>query len=368
MGLALPLIRVAGTPREMGLAYGRAVGARARAFVDERRRAAAAYLRERGVRDGGRLEALARECLAALQAWHRAGWEEHVATAEGAGIDAVALYAAANYTDLRDIIAYPDAPAAVRSGSSAGSSADAEGCTEVLLPGASAADGAVIAAQTWDLNPGDIDYVVAVHRRPAQGAATWSITCAGSPSLIGMNAHALAVGTTNIKTRGARVGIPYLSLLHRALACETRAAAVAAIGGAPRAAAHTYWFADARGAEDMECTATRAVSRQAVAPVARTNHCLDADNQAVEAEPASSSSRARLARAGAAFAGGGATVDAVRALFADRGDGVDSVNRRPQHAKATPTNACMIAVPARREQHACRAPADRGEWVRLPFD
>ncbi len=316
------------------------------------------------MRDGGRLEALARDCLAALQAWHPAGWEEHCATAEGADIDAAALYAAANYTDLRDIVAYPDQPAAARSGSGA----DAEGCTELLLPGSATADGALIAAQTWDLNPGDIDYVVAVQRRPAQGDATWSITCAGAPSLIGMNARGLCVGTTNIKTRGARVGIPYLSLLHRALGSQTRAAAVEAVRSAPRAAAHTYWFADAGGAEDMVCTATRAVSRQASAPLVRTNHCLEADHQGIEAEPPSSSSRARLARAGAAFARGGATVAAVRALLADRSDGVDSINRRPEDAQGTATNACMIAVPARTELHACRGASDRGEWVRLPFD
>ncbi|MEA1619090.1 hypothetical protein SOQ14_09185 [Erythrobacter sp. T5W1-R] len=58
--------------------------------------------------------------------------------------------------------------------------------------------------QTWDLNGPDVDYVIALHRLPDDGPETWTVTCAGCQTLMGMNAHGLAVGTTNLKTRGAR--------------------------------------------------------------------------------------------------------------------------------------------------------------------
>ena len=51
----------------------------------------------------------------------------------------------------------------------------------------------------------------------------------------------------------------------------------------------------------------------------------------------------------------------------DRSDGVDSINRFAEDEQGTTTNACVIAVPARRELWACRGSADRGEWVRLRF-
>jgi hypothetical protein len=51
----------------------------------------------------------------------------------------------------------------------------------------------------------------------------------------------------------------------------------------------------------------------------------------------------------------------------DRSDGVDSINRYTEDAQGTTTNACVIAVPARRELWACRGPADRGEWRQLTF-
>jgi hypothetical protein len=51
----------------------------------------------------------------------------------------------------------------------------------------------------------------------------------------------------------------------------------------------------------------------------------------------------------------------------DRSDGVDSINRYTEDDQGTTTNACVIAVPARRELWACRGPADRGAWVQLAF-
>lgn len=354
--IELPIVEAAGTPAEMGLAQGRAVRDRVQAFVDQRMRAMRVYLRERGVAEADALRRIGADCLERLRIWDPAGWSEHGATAEGAGVDAVDLYTAANMTDVRDVLLLGQARA------------DAEGCTAALVPAAGSADGRLIAAQSWDLNPTDIDFVVAVHRRPLDGPETWAITCAGSPSLSGMNAHGVAVGTTNIKTRGSRPGIPYLSLLHRALRCCTRGEAERAVAAAPRAAAHTYWFADPDGAGDSETTPDSVVRRElADRPLCRTNHCLAPDHQVREGEPPSASSRARLARAQAILARGGHSVASIRALYADRSDGVDSISRLDEDRQGTSTIACLIAVPSRRELHACRGPADRGRWVQLPF-
>jgi isopenicillin-N N-acyltransferase-like protein len=355
--LELPIVRLAGTPAEMGLAYGRALREPISAFVAQRVRAAKVYLYERGIRDDQALRNLGAQCLAKLEQWHRDGWVEHHATAEGAGVDPIDLYTTGNMTDVRDILVL------------GAISAESEGCTTAHAGRERSASGEVIAAQTWDLNPTDLDYVVAVHRRPASGPQTWSVTCAGCPSLVGMNEHGVAVGTTNIKTRGSRVGIPYLSLLHRMLAVPTRAQAEQALLTAPRAAAHTYWIADAEGVTDLECTATDAVRRETGSAgfLSRTNHCLDGAHRTLEGEPATASSQKRLARSQAVLAAGGVTVAAVRALFADRSDGVDSINRFGEDGQGTSTNACIITVPAQRRLHACRGSADRGAWVELAF-
>lgn len=354
--IELPIVETAGTPAEMGLAHGRAVRDRVQAFVDQRVRAMRVYLRERGVTDLEALRRIGAGCLERLRDWDREAWIEHAATAEGAGVDAIDLYTAGNMTDVRDVLVL-GAPRA-----------DAEGCTTALVGPALSAQGVVIASQTWDLNPTDIDYVVAVHRRPAEGVETWAISCAGCQTVTGMNARGVAVGTTNIKTSGSRLGIPYLSLLHRALRSRDRTEAERVVATAPRAAAHTYWFADAGGACDIETTPDGCERRDlADGSLCRTNHCLAPGHQKREGEPPSASSRARLARAGAVLGLGRHSVESLKALYADRSDGIDSINRRDEDQQGTSTIACLIAVPVRRELHVCRGPADRGRWVQLPF-
>lgn len=354
--LELPQIHVTGSPTELGRGQGEQLKPMIQAFVDQRLRAARVYLRERGIRDEQTFRALGASCLAALEAWDHDGWVEHCALATAAGVDAVDLYTTGNMTDVRDILALP------------ATKTEAEGCSLALVPASHSASGEVIGAQTWDLNPSDLDFVVAVHRRPNHGPETWSVTCAGCPSLVGINSHGVAVGTTNIKTRGSRVGIPYLSLLHRALRSTSRTEAGQVFESAPRAAAHTYWAADAGGASDWECTATSSVRHDANrGPRARTNHCQEAAHQRHEGEPASPSSLARLRKVQGWLAVGGQDVDSLKRLFADRSDGVDSVNRFAEDHQGTSTNACLIAIPARRELHACRGSSDRGRWVRLGF-
>jgi hypothetical protein len=340
----------------MGRAHGEALRERIRAFVDQRTRALSRYFAERGQTARiAEFEAAGRACLAAAERWDAEGTAEHRGIAEGSGVEAAALYAAANMTDVRDVLLLPSA-------------ADREGCTSLLVPAEKTASGRLLAAQTWDLNPDDLDYVVAIHRLPETGPETWAITCAGALSLVGMNADGVAVGTTNIKTYASRPGVGYLSILHRALRSRSRGEALTALRAAPRAAAHTYWVADASGANELETDPDAIVERELAAEaIVQTNHCQAPELAKREGEAASSSSRRRLARARALLGPNDLDFEKTRALFADRADGVDSINRRPEDQQGTTTNACVVCVPETRELWACRGPADRGRWVELRF-
>lgn len=358
--LQLPTIHVAGAPLDMGRAHGEDQRERVRAFVAQRFDAARGYFAERGA---GTVDALIRvggECLGHAKAWHPAGAEEHMGIAQGAGVDAVELYAAANMTDVRDVVLYAE------TGRTAVVDASSEGCSAAIVPAERARGGELVAGQTWDLNPTDLDFVIAVRREPRVGPATWSVTCAGCLSLVGMNQHGVVLGTTNVKTRRSRPGVGYLSLLHRALGERTARAATEMVVEAPRAAAHTYWFADAEGGGELECDAERAVVRHARdEPVVRTNHCLATELEADTAEEPPFSSYRRYERLQSLLGEGEVDVARFREAFADRQDGVDSINRYPEDEQGTATNACIVAVPARRELWACRGPADRGAWVQL---
>jgi hypothetical protein len=292
-------------------------------------------------------------CLEVLSEWDPDGHIEHVATAMAAGVDPPTLYAAANYSDMRDLVSMPPC------------GEGDEGCTSIAVPGSKAADGEITVGQTWDLHPLDVDSVVAVHRIPNNSPETWSVTVAGAPTLIGMNVHGIWTGTTNISVAETQIGVGYMSLLHRAIRCHDREEAASVIQHAPRAAAHTYLLADAGGAIELECTAhttnRRDVSRE---PMVRTNHCI----QPIDAEPPSASSLRRLERATALVGEPRLSVESIRRLMQDREDGVDSICRYEQDGEPTATNACVIGQPASRRFEACRGPADRGQWIQLHFE
>jgi isopenicillin-N N-acyltransferase-like protein len=356
MTLLLPQIECRGTPRELGRGQGEAERQRIEAFVDQRLSAFSAYAAERG-RPGlvEQFLAAGQRCLEIQARWDAAGFEEISGIAEAAGVEPHVLYAVTNMTDVRDVVLLP-AP-----------SAD-EGCTAVLVPGRLTSSGSPLVGQTWDLNPTDLDFVIAVHRRPHEGPETWAITCVGSLSLTGMNAEGVAVGTTNIKTRRSRPGVGDTGILHRALASSSLAEAREVVSHAPRAAAHTYWVASAEGATEFEADPERVVRRELEGePLVRTNHCLSDDFRAHEGEAPLASSTKRLSRAGELGRVPGQDYASLRALFADRSDGVDSINRYAEDEQGTTTNACLVASPSERRLWACRGPADRGEWVELRF-
>ncbi|HMJ13990.1 MAG TPA: C45 family peptidase [Polyangiaceae bacterium] len=352
----LRTIHCAGAPRELGRAQGEEVRDLVRGFVAQRLDALQTYLDERGSADVSAFLDLGQRCLMAQKRWDPEGYAEHCGIAEGARVGASELYAVSNMTDLRDVLLLSKQP-------------DREGCSSLMLPAHLARDGHLLAGQTWDLNPTDLDYVVAVHRLPEDGPETWAVTCVGSLTLMGMNEHGVAVGTTNIKTYRCRTGVGYLSVLHRAIRATSSAEARAQVEQAPRAAAHTYWVADDTSGVELECSSELCVRRDlAGAPLARTNHCLSAALKELEGEPATSSSEKRLLRLLDVLSRGEHDVASLRALYSDRSDGVDSICRYAEDEQGTTTNACMICEPATRRLWLCRGPADRGAWQELAFE
>ena len=197
--------------------------------------AAVKYFQEQGVKDDSLIDGLrdtGRACWEIFESWDPEGFIEHNAIAEAAHVDAAELYTITNYTDVRDAYMLT------------GSKPDAEGCSALMVPAEYSESGNVLAGQTWDLNPEDLDYVIAAHCIPDKGPSRWSVKLAGCLSLMGMNSAGLAVGTTNLKTWGSKPGIGYLNLIQRSLRCDTLDEAATLLAEAPKSGAHTFWLAD----------------------------------------------------------------------------------------------------------------------------
>ncbi len=357
--MELPLLTVSGTPHAMGSQYGAHFRDMIHAFVADRVTAVETYFKERGHAGTVPLFAAGAACLEQVRSFDPAGYAEHQGIAEGAMIDPVRLFTTANMTDVRDIITLPEDPVVVED----------EGCTAALLPPEITANGRALQGQTWDLNGPDVEYVIALHRLPDEGPETWAVTCAGCQTLMGMNQHGVTVGTTNLKTKGAKVGIPYLSLLHLAVKQPTLAEASALVESAPVAGSHSYWIGDENEAVEWERTPQTANSRSTKhGPVVRTNHCLFDENIALETDLSPSTSE-RFARMQKLLAQSDAhNTEMLKQLFADRTDGRLSINRIAEDNSGATTNAVVAMDPSRLEFLACRGQADRGVWTQLEFE
>lgn len=355
----LPKFTVSGSPREMGRQYGSQCRDMIHGFVADRETAVETYFKERGFEGTAELFEAGAACLEKVRSFDPAGHAEHFGIAEGAEVDPVRLFTTANMTDVRDIILLPGDPPVVED----------EGCTAALLPPEITRDGHALQGQTWDLNGPDVEYVIALHRIPDEGPETWTVTCAGCQTLMGMNAYGLTVGTTNLKTKGAKVGIPYLSVLHLALRQETLEAASAIFERTPVAGSHSYWAGDATQAIEWERSPSSARSRTTrEGALARTNHCLFEENIALETD-LSPSTHQRFSRMKSLLdQSGDHTLESLKMLFADRSDGRLSINRFAEDNSGATTNAVVASNPVDLEFWACRGQADRGAWERLEFD
>ena len=355
----LEQLTVRGSSRQMGAQYGAHFKGLIRAFVEMRLSSAERYFKEWG--DGG-IDALIQmgaRCWEVAQGFDPEAAAEQVGIAEAVGVDPALLYAVTNMTDVRDAVVLGAFPPP----------ADDEGCTSALAAPAQSSLAGGVYGQTWDLNPPDIDFIAAIHRVPDQGLETWSVTCVGCLTLVGMNERGVAVGTTNLKTWGSRVGVGYLSVLHKAIAQPTLALASEVFERAPVAGAHSYWAGSPEGGVEWERSSLYAFSRTTQGgALGRSNHCVFETHQRMEGVEVTASSAARKARVDQLMGVGGVSVERMRAIFADRSDGVHSINRYHEDAQGTTTNAVAIADPAARVLHACRGPADRGVWVELSFE
>jgi isopenicillin-N N-acyltransferase-like protein len=352
-------IELAGTPAAMGEAFGEAFREPIAALYALRLENALRQATQFGGRPASEalLLRLAGACLTACEGYDARGSEELRGIARGSGQSPERVLAMQGLTDLRDGLAWGDL-----------SELGADGCTAVLAQRDACVDGRPRMAQSWDLASDNAPFVVAVHRRPANALETWSVTTVGCLSLMGVNAAGLALGTTNLRTRDAGVGVPYLSLIHRALAERDAETAVRGIAAAPRAGAHSYLALDAAGeARVVECTGRLSqIFRVRAGTHVHTNHCQVPAHAALEADTPRRSSEARLARMRALVAERHGAIDGawLRGCFADAAGGALAICRRDFDGIST--NAAVVITPELGELWACAGvPDDPAKWEKL---
>ena len=356
----LPIIELEGSPADMCEAYGEICLEDIHKLYDIRLRTAIVFAREAGRRfTEEQVLEVCRQCLPITEEYDPVGYEEFCGVGRGSGLSPEQVYALNGFTDLRDILGYADLPAGW-------------GCSSLIIAPDRGEGSHSLLGQNWDLQTSNMEHVCLVHRRPNDSPETCSLTVTGALSLIGINSEGICVGNTNLVTTDARIGVQYLSVLHRALNSRSFKEAVEAVTSAPRGGAHYYYVGGPNGeAAGIECTACSHVRFDVTSGTfTHCNHMLDEGNQKLEVERPTGSTCHRQDRLSHLLASheGTFSPDDLKTYFADHEGGNELAICRHDDLNGASTNACVILSPQTRELHACRAQPHVGEWVKRIFN
>lgn len=349
----MKVLKLSGSPRDMGRAFGEAYREEIATFYQLRIANAIRQALKYGGRhvDAEEVMEAARGCVEPTRKFDPVAFEELEGIAEGANMPLEQILATNGLTDIRDIVSWP------------GDLKAFGGCTAFVVQRDSARDGSLLCGQTWDLATDNLPYVLGVHRKPNNGPETRCLTTVGCLSLIGMNEHGISIGTTNVRTKDSRHGVTYLSIIHKVLAQDNLDDAIKVVTEAQRAGAHFYYIASPDGrAVSLECSA-KTVTRQDInnGVFAHTNHCLETPNQNIEGHLPQSSSLARLERMTALLSQEPNSRETLIKALGDRENGDDAINR--DDINGINTNGAVIMSPEDRKLWACKGLPDLAEWI-----
>lgn len=281
--MALEIIDLQGTPKEMARQHGEACYDSAREMIQARCDLALKRGREKQADlTMARCLQTAEDHLGAHEDYSPAVYAEFVELADALDVGPQVLLIGNGYTDYIDVLR---------------GELEDEGCTSFIATGAATADGFTYVGQTWDMNAFAEPHMRVFRRAPEDGPGWVTLTTAGCLSLIGLSEAQIAIGNTNVRPRDARPGVMYLAMIHAALRSPDYASARAAIEWAERASGHYYYVASISGSvTGIETTATR----HTALPIhdgllVHANHYQDAELEELSDGPAGDNTLAREA-------------------------------------------------------------------------
>jgi isopenicillin-N N-acyltransferase-like protein len=348
--MQLSIYELEGSPYEMGQSFGEQCRDEIHRLCKIRMRLAKVMARQEGRSfSDKRILEICHECLEVTRDFDLPGYEEMRGVAEAAELSLEEVFALNGLTDLKDVMSYANVD---------------EGCSSFMVARNRSDSGRMLLGQNWDLYTSNKPFVCLVHRKPSDAPETWCLTTTGCLSLIGVNSEGIAVGNTNLKTTDSRIGVQYLSVLHKALSCSSFEDAVESVAASPRSGAHYYYVAGPDGsAVGIECSAQQHHKFEInEGTFVHCNHFLDTDLAKLQTEePSESTCTRQLRLAELLDEQEKISVESLKDSLSDHANGENAICRH-HGADAVSTNACVILSPETREIHACRGQPHVGQW------
>lgn len=338
----IPMIDVTGGPAERGESYGR----QARRQIDL---AIAFYRADFAARGVGWDEAqtIAEGFRASIETFDPSIAEEIEATARGAGVSVAEIVLLNARTEVlfwhvaRRTAPVPETPGV-----------EAEECTSAIVMPERSADGRLWHGQNWDWRPDAASHTIALRITGAEVPDALHFVEAGQLARHGMNRAGIAVTAMGLHTAGQYgcPGVPSPVVRRRILQQEAFGRAMGEAFRSPASFSHAIMISDGAGeAWCLECTPGRIFWLEPEAGVlTHANHFKHPAAVAADIErnlarvPDSLYRDARVARR--LKAGPKASVDDMKAAFADRFGAPDAVLRSPNQRPGSLLSATVYTL------------------------
>lgn len=344
-GHNIRVLKLSGSPYEMGFQHGSACRDAIHHFAEERVRLSGDPLWTGRTLPRREVLALAERCLDEHRRYAPELVDELRGMADATGLTVAELVVVNGFTDFIDTVynmGY-DAGTPVQPTAPVG----ADNCTAFLVPDRLAEGSKGFFGQTWDMHDSATPHVVLLRGEPENAPAFLAFSTVGCVGMIGMNDAGVAVGINNLLGTDGQVGVTWPFVIRKMLTQTDAPGALSALTSAKLAGAHNYLIMDAAGrGYNVEAHATtRHVTELGGEALIHTNHCLFDATRAVERtrDPHSqASSEARLTRAEALLARARVTAEDLQALTRDE----EAVCVRSTPPKHVETCGAAIMRPA----------------------
>ncbi len=274
---AIRILDAAGSPEAIGTAHGTAYADEIVHYTQDRIALVTSGLWSGGPIDRADVLAIANSMMSEHEAFDEALHAEMVAMATAAGITPAEAIIGGGFTDFVDAVRAEvggDIPASVQE----------DDCTAVIIPDGRA-NGQGFLAQTWDMHDTATDHVLLMRLQPTDRPAVTVFTTTGCLGQIGMNEAGLCVGINNLTALDGTPGVTWPSVVRAMLATDSADDAL----GANLAGAHNYLIFDQSGSGyNVEAMPSiRPVTALGeTAAIVHTNHVMDPEAKAKQAEKA----------------------------------------------------------------------------------
>ncbi len=312
------VVKLSGSPYDMGYAHGERFRDEIRHFTEERVRLCSSIDWTCRELSTNAVIALAEACVAEHQAYAPDLMEELRGIADATNLSLAELVINNGFTDFIDTIynlgdiAVPAlTPPLV-----------ADNCTAFMIPPNRSATGAAFFGQTWDMHASATPYVILIHGEPDNAPSFLAFTVTGCVGMIGMNSAGITVGVNNLMATDGQIGVTWPFVVRKILQQDDLDAALKCLTGAKLAGAHNYMLMDGNGrGYEVEAMSSRHHVRElADETISHTNHCLIQKNLDVARErppDSQNSSENRLRRADELLAKDDISIDDLMALTRD---------------------------------------------------